>query len=122
MNSIIEVAKFKPEPIFEKTTNEIKDNNFKSITSVDMNLSSITSNKPSSYYEHQNTYIMPWILLKLPRKIPQFTKHLSSIHPKVNTQLQILKWCIPLRSELYPSFFWSDLYQYLSIISTRYPT
>ena len=45
MNSIIEVAKLKPEPTFEKTNNEIKDNHLKNITSIDMNLSSITSKK-----------------------------------------------------------------------------
>ena len=45
MNSIIEVAKLKPEPTFEKTNNEIKDNHLKNITSIDMNVSSITSKK-----------------------------------------------------------------------------
>ena len=29
MNSIIEVEKLKPEPTFEKTNNEIKDNHWK---------------------------------------------------------------------------------------------
>ena len=47
MNSIIEVAKPEPVPTFEKTINEIKDNHLKSIASIDMNVSSITSNKPS---------------------------------------------------------------------------
>ena len=42
MNSSIEVAKLKPEPTFEKTTNDIKDNHLKNITSIDMNVSSIT--------------------------------------------------------------------------------
>ena len=48
MNSIIEVSKSKPEPTFEKTTNDIKDNHLKNITSIDMNVSSITSNRTSS--------------------------------------------------------------------------
>ena len=42
MNSSIEVSKLKPEPTFAKTTNYIKDNNLKSISSADMNLSAIT--------------------------------------------------------------------------------
>ena len=42
MNRIIEVVKIKPEPTFEKTTNYIKENHLKSISSADMNLSSIT--------------------------------------------------------------------------------
>ena len=100
-NSRIEVAKFKTEPTFEKTNNEVKDNHLKNITSIDMNISSITSNKHSLSYEHLKSDIMPWILLQSPGKSPQFTKHLSSIHPKGNTQVQILKWWIHLRSVLY---------------------
>ena len=46
-NRIIEVAKFEPAPKFEKTINEIKDNHLKSIKSIDMNVSAITSNKHS---------------------------------------------------------------------------
>ena len=42
MNSRIEVAKFEPEPTFEKTTNETKANILKSTTSIDMNVSAIT--------------------------------------------------------------------------------
>ena len=42
-----EAAKFEPEPTFEKTINEIKANSLKSITSIDMNVSAITSNKHS---------------------------------------------------------------------------
>ena len=38
MNIIIEVAKFEPEPTFENTINDIKDNNLKSITSIDINV------------------------------------------------------------------------------------
>ena len=52
MNSIIEEEKFEPEPTFEKTINEVKDNHLKSITSIAMNLSSITWNKPYSSSEH----------------------------------------------------------------------
>ena len=43
MNSSIEVAKFEPEPTFENTTNDIKDNHLKSISSADMDISDITS-------------------------------------------------------------------------------
>ena len=42
MNSRIEVVKFKPEPTFENTTNEIKDNHLKNIASATMNISAIT--------------------------------------------------------------------------------
>ena len=42
MNSRIEVVKFEPEPTFEKTINEIKDDNLKIIASTAMNLSAIT--------------------------------------------------------------------------------
>ena len=42
MKITIEVAKFEPGPTPEKTINEIKDNNMKSITSGAMNLSDIT--------------------------------------------------------------------------------
>ena len=42
MNSIIEVAKFEPEPAFENTTNKIKDNHLKIIASTAMNISAIT--------------------------------------------------------------------------------
>ena len=91
MNSTIEVAKFKPEPTFEKTTNGIKDNHLKNITSIDMNVSSITSNKHFLSSEHLKSDLMPWILLQSPGKSPQLTKHLSSIHPKGNIQVQIRK-------------------------------
>ena len=63
-NSIIEVAKFTPEPTFEKTTNDIKDNHLKNITSIDMNVSSITSNRTSLSSEHIKSNLIPWILLQ----------------------------------------------------------
>ena len=59
MNSRIEVEELKPEPTFEKTINEIKANHSKSIISIDMNL-----NKHSSYSEHLNSDLMPWIILQ----------------------------------------------------------
>ena len=42
MNSII-LAKLKPEPTFENTINDIKDNHHKIVSSSAMNLSAITS-------------------------------------------------------------------------------
>ena len=42
MNSSIEVAKFEPGTTFENTTNDIKYNHLKNITSDAMNLSAIT--------------------------------------------------------------------------------
>ena len=38
MNNIFEASKFEPEPKFEKTINEIKANNQKSIISIEMNV------------------------------------------------------------------------------------
>ena len=52
MKSIIEVAKFEPEPTLENTINKIKSNHLKSITSLDMNISDITLNKPYFPSEH----------------------------------------------------------------------
>ena len=76
MNSIIEAAKFEPEPTFEKNINEIKYNHLKSITSIVTNLSAIPFNKPYSFSEHLNSDLMPWILLQSLGKSPQLTKHL----------------------------------------------
>ena len=42
MNIRIEVAKFEPEPTFEKNINDIKDNHLKIIASSAMNVSAIT--------------------------------------------------------------------------------
>ena len=92
MNSIIDAAKFESEPRFENNLNKIKDNHLKSITSIAMNLIDITSNKTSSSSEHLKSNLMPCIPLQPPGKSPQFTKHLPSMHPKGNTQLQIRKW------------------------------
>ena len=61
MNNIFEAATFKPEPTFEKTINDIKADNLKSITSIDMNVSAITLNKPYSYSEHLKYDLIPWI-------------------------------------------------------------
>ena len=41
MNSRIELVKFEPEPTFENTTNDIKDDYMKNIASAVMNLSAI---------------------------------------------------------------------------------
>ena len=59
INNSFEVEKLEPEPTFEKTINEIKANHSKSIISIDMNL-----NKHSSYSEHLNSDLMPWIILQ----------------------------------------------------------
>ena len=42
---IIDAAKFESEPRFENNLNKIKDNHLKSITSIAMNISDITSKK-----------------------------------------------------------------------------
>ena len=44
-NNSFEAEKFEPEPTLEKNINEIKANDLKSITSIDMSVSAITSNK-----------------------------------------------------------------------------
>ena len=79
MNSKFETGKFEPETTFEKTINETKANIWKSITSIEINLSAITSNKKSASSEHLKSDLMSWILLLSPGKPPQFTKHLYSI-------------------------------------------
>ena len=81
INNIFESAKFEPEPTFGNTINEIKANNLKNITSIDMNISAITSNKTSLSYEHLEYDLMPWILPQSPEKSPQFTNHLYSMYP-----------------------------------------
>ena len=43
MNNSFEAETFEPEPTFDNTINDIKDNCLKSITSADMNVSDITS-------------------------------------------------------------------------------
>ena len=87
INNSFKAEKFEPEPTFENTINEIKANHSKSITSIDMNVSPITYNKPYLSSEHLKYDIMPWIILQSPEKSPQFTNHLSSIYPNGNTQL-----------------------------------
>ena len=63
MNRIVELEKFEPESTFENTINEIKSNCLQIITSIDMNLSDITSNKPSLSSEHPKSYLMPCIFI-----------------------------------------------------------
>ena len=87
-----------------------------------MSVSAITLNKPSLSYKHLKSGLMPCILLQSPVESPQFTKHLSCMNPKGNTQLQTIKWLVSLISSLYLSFSLSDLFRYLSMNSTRCPT
>ena len=64
MKNSFEAEMFKPELTFEKTINEIKANNLKTITSIEMNVLAINLNKPSLSYEHLKYDFMPWILLQ----------------------------------------------------------
>ena len=105
MNNRIEAAKFEPEPTLEKTINMVKYNHLKSINYIGMNVSYITPDKTDSYSEHLKFDFMSWIILQSPRKPPQFTKHLSSMQPKVNNQLQIRKWKVPLQPNYTYPFF-----------------
>ena len=64
MNSRIKTSKFEPNTTFENNIYEIKADHKKIIASLDMNVSSITPNKPSSSFEHLNANFMQGILLK----------------------------------------------------------
>ena len=64
MNNSFKEARLESEPIFENNINDIKAHHLKSITYIDMNVSSITSNKLSPSSEHLKYYLMPWILLQ----------------------------------------------------------
>ena len=55
INNRFESEKFEQEPTFEKTINDIKANHLKSITSIGINISAITSDKTSLSSEHLNT-------------------------------------------------------------------
>ena len=55
MKNSFEAEKFEPKPTFGKTNNEIKANHFKSISSIDMNVSSIISDNPSLSYDVRST-------------------------------------------------------------------
>ena len=68
MNSISEAEKFEPENKFKKNVDEIKADHMKSITSLDMNLSAITSKKSPLSYENNNANLMTIILLQSPVK------------------------------------------------------
>ena len=105
VNSRIEATKFEPETTFEITINNVKYNRLKIITSIDMNLSDITSKKRSLFYEHLKDNLMPCIVLQSPVKSPQFIKYFSSMHPRGNTQLQTRKWWVTLISAFYLYFF-----------------
>ena len=59
INNSFEAEKSEPEPIFENTINEIKSNHLESVTSIGMNVSAITSDKPSASYEHLKSGLMP---------------------------------------------------------------
>ena len=61
VNNSFEAAKFEPEPKFETTLNNIKANHLKSIDSIDINVSAITLNKPSSSSEHLKSDLVSWI-------------------------------------------------------------
>ena len=66
MNNSFEAEKFEAEPTFENTVNEIKANHFKIITSIDINVSVITYNRPSPSSEHIKSNIISCILLQSP--------------------------------------------------------
>ena len=112
VNSRIEGTKFELETTFEINIDEINADNVKSITSLDINLSDITSNIPSLYSGHLNENITSWIFLKSPEKLLQLTKHLSNMYLEGDTKLKIRKLWVTLRSEFYLSLF------YLTFVNT----
>ena len=59
MNIRIEAAKFEPEPTFENTINYIKAKHLKSIISIDMIVSSVTSEKTPFSSEHLESDLIP---------------------------------------------------------------
>ena len=65
------------------------------VISLDMKLSSLTSNKPSCSYDQPSSDLIKWSLPKSPGKhshASQSTKHISSMTLEVDTLLQIKKW------------------------------
>ena len=108
--------------MIEKTIHEIKNVGMKSITSLDMNLSSVTLNNPSLPSEHLNSHLMPQILLKASERSPQFINHMFYLNLEGTTKLQLRKWWIDIISEFYLSFFLPDFCQYLLLNSIRCST
>ena len=79
----IESTKSALEATIEMKPDEIKADHMKIINSLDMKISSITSNKPSLSYEQPYSNITKWPLLKSSDKYShelQFTKPLSSMN------------------------------------------
>ena len=73
----------------------------KTINSLDMNLSAITSNKPSPSSGQPSAGLIKWPLLKSLEKYShasQFTKHLSSMNLEGDTLLQLQKLWDAIRS------------------------
>ena len=86
--------------------NEFK---FETVISIDMKLSSLSSNKPSSYYDQHSADIIKFPILKSAETYShasQFTKHLSSVTLEGYTLLKIKKWWDTIIS---------DFFLYLSI-------
>ena len=91
----IEASKLKPEETIEMKLDEIKYDNVKTINSLDMKISYITSNNPCFSYEQPSAELTKFLLLKSPDKASdasQFTKHVPSPNFKGNTLLQLQKW------------------------------
>ena len=66
VNCRIEATKFEPEATFKNNIDDVKVYHVKSMTSLDINISAITSNKPSLFSEHLNANLMIWIVLQSP--------------------------------------------------------
>ena len=72
--------------------NELK---YETVSSIDMKIPDLSSNKPYSSYDQPSADIIKFPLLKAPEKYShesKFTKHLSSMVLEGNTLLQIQKW------------------------------
>ena len=66
VDSRVESEKSEPEATIEMKLDDIKAGHMKTIDSIDVKISSITSNKPSSYYEQPYNNLAKWTLLKSP--------------------------------------------------------
>ena len=88
----IEIAKIKLEATFNMRLDELKS---ETASSIDMKISTLSSNTPLSSYEHPLADIIKFPLIKSPEKYShasQFTKHRSSMTIEGDTLLQIQKW------------------------------
>ena len=74
----IEAATWEIEATIEMKIDQIKADHIKTINQLDMKISSIASNKPSSYYEQPSTDLTKYPLIKSPVNL-----HMHHYSPKI---------------------------------------